>query len=213
MFLFQSGFVVLALLIAYASGLGAKTTWLGQDAGLWSAHWIGSGWGISLGGGIVLGGALFGLLLLMEQQEFAWLKRIDELLSQTLTQQLRQLNLVQLLLLATIAGIGEELCFRWAIQACLEWTLVARLPLAGAGWAWLLAAIVVSLTFGLLHAITPGYAIAVTIAGLIFATAAAFGLGIVGAIVAHALYDFLALLHLTGKLGRGPETRRADGEP
>jgi CAAX protease family protein len=87
-----------------------------------------------------------------------------------------------LALLSVAAGVGEEMLFRGVFQGASERWFGTGLGLA-----------VSSLLFGLLHPITPTY---VLIAGLLGAYLGALWIltgNLLVVIVAHALYDFLAL--------------------
>lgn len=96
-----------------------------------------------------------------------------------------------LVLIALLAGVGEELFFRGLLQPGLgRWIGV---------WP---AVILTSVVFGALHWITPAYAL---VAGLIGFYLGAFMVAsgnLLVPILMHALYDFLALRYL---LSRGRE--------
>ncbi len=89
-----------------------------------------------------------------------------------------------------VAGIGEEFLFRGAIQPLFErWT-------ASTGWGWLAGLILSNVIFGLLHCITPTYAVLAGLMGVYFgllldATGAP---NLLAPILAHGLYDYLAFL-------------------
>jgi uncharacterized protein len=91
---------------------------------------------------------------------------------------------------ALLAGVGEELLFRGVLQAkIVEWTS----PAAGL--------IIASLLFGAAHALSRLYFFLATVIGLYLGWFALLFGELVTPIVAHALYDFLALVYLsrTGK--------------
>ena len=90
-----------------------------------------------------------------------------------------------LALIALAAGVGEEMLFRGALQGALS-----RWLGPGAG---LTAA---SLLFGLLHPVTPGYVVIATAMGAYLGAVWMLNGNLLAVIVAHALYDFLALLIL-----------------
>jgi hypothetical protein len=97
----------------------------------------------------------------------------------------------ELALISIVAGIGEELLFRGVVQPLLiNWLGI------GAG---LTSA---SVIFGLLHSITPAYAVLATAIGAYFGWLAIATGGLLAPIVAHALYDFLALAYLVYVAGR-----------
>jgi membrane protease YdiL (CAAX protease family) len=94
-------------------------------------------------------------------------------------------TIFDLALLSIVAGIGEELLFRGVVQGVLDrWCGM---------WVALPAA---SVLFGLLHALTPTYAVLATVAGLYLGGVWIVTGNLLVVIVAHALYDFIALTYL-----------------
>ena len=89
---------------------------------------------------------------------------------------------LQLVLLAALAGFAEEILFRGVIQA----GLARVMPESG-------ALVVASAAFGLAHFITPTYAILAGLAGLYLGGLFLFQGSLVAPIVAHAVYDVVAL--------------------
>lgn len=91
----------------------------------------------------------------------------------------------QMLAISVLAGVGEELLFRGVLQPGLaDWI--------GPWGAWLLA----SVLFGAVHFISPGYVVYATLMGLYLGGLTMWQENLLPAIVCHALYDLLALLHL-----------------
>jgi membrane protease YdiL (CAAX protease family) len=102
-------------------------------------------------------------------------RRIKQLLVETLGQSLAACRWYDLLLLACVAGLGEELLFRGVLQP--------HLGLAGS-----------NILFGVAHSVSPTYAllaggIGVYLGWLFKATG-----NLLAPIVTHGLYDFLAFL-------------------
>jgi uncharacterized protein len=92
----------------------------------------------------------------------------------------------ELVLIAALAGLGEELLFRGVLQPALA----GHIP------AWLAAA-VVGAGFGLVHWITPTYALLAGLVGTYLGLLALVAENLLVPIVAHALYDLVALSLLT----------------
>jgi membrane protease YdiL (CAAX protease family) len=92
-----------------------------------------------------------------------------------------------LLLLATIAGVSEELLFRGVIQ-----------PWIAASWGYTAGLWLSNIIFGLVHAITPLYALLVTFVGvyLSLSMTVAEENNLLIPIIIHSLYDFLAFIAL-----------------
>jgi CAAX protease family protein len=99
-------------------------------------------------------------------------------------------SLVELAAIAVVAGVGEELLFRGVAQPLVaRWTT----PVAGL--------IIVSCIFGLFHAVSLLYFALAAVVGAYFGwLVLEFG-DLVEPIVAHSLYDFLALAYLTRHIG------------
>ncbi len=117
-----------------------------------------------------------------------WL--VDELFAQS--------GLAPLALVAALAGVGEELLFRGVVQWSVgHWTTP---------WVGLAVA---SLAFGALHALSTLYFLLATLIGAYFGwLMLQFG-DLVTPMVAHGLYDFLALAYLARR--RGPRRPGQDG--
>ncbi len=118
------------------------------------------------------------------------LRRIQHFSEQVIRPLLAPCTLLDLLGIAVLAGLGEEMLFRGVLQEAFT------------GWfnVWV-GVVVASLLFGVLHSITPTYAM---LAGLMGAYLGGIFLyadhNLLVVIIVHALYDFVVLLWLL----RGP---------
>jgi hypothetical protein len=102
-----------------------------------------------------------------------------------------QATIAQLALVAALAGVGEELLFRGVLQWLVgHWTT----PLWGVA--------VASLVFGALHALSKLYFLLATLIGVYFGWLVLWYGDLVTPMVAHGLYDFLALAYLARQGGR-----------
>jgi membrane protease YdiL (CAAX protease family) len=109
-------------------------------------------------------------------------------------------TLLDLLLVAVAAGIGEEVLFRGLIQSGLsEWFS-----------PWLALALC-SLLFGLCHFITPAYVVFAGIFGLLLGGLWMWQENLLAPIVAHAAYDFFALVYVLRL--KGPAKAPTDQPP
>jgi membrane protease YdiL (CAAX protease family) len=91
---------------------------------------------------------------------------------------------------AALAGFGEEALFRGVFQ---EW-LAHPMGLVG-------AIVVVSAVFGLLHAITPTYAIVAAALSIYLGAIAALSHSVLAPAIAHGLYDFVVMIDLVWASG------------
>jgi membrane protease YdiL (CAAX protease family) len=95
-------------------------------------------------------------------------------------------NVGQLAMVAVLAGVGEELLFRGVVQAKLiDWTSPA------------IGVVIASVLFGGMHALSKIYFVLATLIGLCFGWLAWHFHDLVAPIVAHTVYDFVALLYLS----------------
>jgi len=95
-------------------------------------------------------------------------------------------NVGQLALVALLAGVGEELLFRGVIQSLfVGWTT----PLVGLA--------VTSLLFGAAHALSKLYFLLATLISLCFGWLTLHYNDLVAPMVAHSVYDFVALVYLS----------------
>jgi membrane protease YdiL (CAAX protease family) len=150
----------------------------------------------------VLGGAatlpLLPLMYFLSRSHYPPLRRLMVEIDEVLVPFLSRLTVADFAVVAILAGFGEEGLFRGLLQGWLAENLS---PAAG-----LLAA---STLFGLLHFVTPAYAIIAGLLGLYLGILYLATGNLVVPIVVHALYDFLALLYLVRwRKGRG----RSNGE-
>jgi membrane protease YdiL (CAAX protease family) len=96
-----------------------------------------------------------------------------------------------LLLISILAGLGEETLFRGLMQ-----------PAIAAALGPLSAVIVTSVIFGMLHLITPLYALLGALIGAYWGWLALATDNLLVPIVVHALYDFIALEVMVRRLHR-----------
>jgi membrane protease YdiL (CAAX protease family) len=140
---------------------------------------------LAIGYGVVTAFPLFLAFLAVEQLPIAPIQKIQEAVLDTLGGYLAQCTWLELAILASLAGIGEEVLFRGFLMAWVE--------SLGGYWAGL---IVSSVAFGLMHAITWTYTLFACLAGAYFGWLfdATGERNLIPPIICHALYDFLAFV-------------------
>ncbi len=111
----------------------------------------------------------------------------------------RDCRFTELAVIAALAGIGEEMLFRGVIQAA-----VAQ-QIGGPRGVWL-GLLVAAVLFGLLHPVTPTYAVLAGSIGLYLGWLWLACGNLLLPIITHGVYDFLALLYLVQARGINEES-------
>jgi membrane protease YdiL (CAAX protease family) len=176
--LFEAGLVVAGILLG----------WL-----MTPPAWASIEWSVKSG----LLGALAALpmlaaLLFLRQLRAGSVGRLNRTVNVLLVPLFRGLSFWHFAVISALAGLGEELLFRGIMQELLaEWLGSAAAAIA-----------LTSVAFGAAHLITPLYGVlaaAVSVyLGWLFVQ---YGHNLLVPIMAHAVYDFVALLYLTGRSG------------
>lgn len=135
------------------------------------------GWGIAATGPMLLG---FAWLLRSKGSFAADIRRFFE---HVIRPVFGGWSVTQLAIISLLAGICEEALFRGALQGGLV-RLMGTVP----------ALLVASVAFGLAHPISKQYIIAATVVGLLLGELLMLTGNLLAPIVAHALYDFCALV-------------------
>ncbi len=140
---------------------------------------------VAIGWGLVATGPLLVALVLMERFPVGPLRGLREMTSEVILRMFGGASVVQLAAVAVAAGVGEELLFRGLVQAG-----VARF------FGLSVAVVAASVLFGLCHWLNATYAVLAMLAGAYFGLWMSATGNILTPIVAHAAYDFLALVYL-----------------
>jgi membrane protease YdiL (CAAX protease family) len=177
------------LAIVVEGGLAVLAVGIGWILG--RRPWAEIGWSIK---GLLWGCAatvpMAGLLVVLVKAPVAPLRRLLRLVDDFLTPLFRGCTLAEMAAIAALAGLGEELLFRGVLQASLADALGPK----HGPWIALAAA---SAAFAVCHWITPTYALLAGAIGLYLGGLWIASGNLLAPILAHALYDFLALVYLT----------------
>ena len=128
-------------------------------------------------------------LLVMDRFPFGPIQSVKDIAKDLIARMFRGASVLQLAVVSLAAGFGEELLFRGLAQAG-----VARL-IGGESGAWIALA-AVSVLFGVCHWLNTTYAVLAMLAGLYFGALLLLTGSLWTPIVAHAAYDFVALIYL-----------------
>jgi membrane protease YdiL (CAAX protease family) len=177
--LVQGGMILAAIGLAWLFELDLWL-WMRWDGGTWLWSFLGVT-------------PLIAMFLIMNRWPVGPLRKIKSLLLGVIGPSLAACRWYDLLLLAALAGLGEEWLFRGVIQLGLAAWL--------GPWAGL---VVAAMLFGLLHAVTPAYAVLAGLIGLYLG-----GLmvwwdppNLTVPIVIHAVYDWVAFVVLRAEYRR-----------
>ena len=140
---------------------------------------------VGVGWGLVAALPMLAAFFVMQRWPIGPLAGLKEFSEKTIRPMMQPLSKVDMLGISCLAGLGEEMLFRGLAQDLIA----THIPL---GWA----IVVASLLFGLVHAMTPTYFVLASLAGGYLGWVYAMTGDIAAPIVAHAVYDFVALLVL-----------------
>jgi membrane protease YdiL (CAAX protease family) len=146
---------------------------------------------IAFARGVAVAAVMLVVFFVVYRLPFAEFRRLREQVEWLVLQLFPRGNLAQFALVALLAGIGEELLFRGVIQTLLiRWTS----PMTGL--------IIGSLLFGLAHSLSRLYFVLAFIIGLLMGWLTLHYTDLTAPIVAHAVYDFVALAYLAKQAQR-----------
>lgn len=191
------------LAVVFEGGLGVAALALGWWLAcppLETLRWTPAAFGVGAAAALPMMGLLAATVRFRVWPFSDVLRVVDELLVPLF----RDCRVLDLAVIAILAGLGEEMLFRGVLQ---EW--VARW-VAGPSGAWIGLA-VAAVLFGLAHAITPSYVVLAGLMGLYLGWVWIASGNLLAPIVTHAVYDFLALVYLVK--WRRPPTITHDEAP
>ena len=175
---------------------------LGWLTGLWSWNDLAEGFRqipslLSLARGVLATLPMLVMLVVVLKASGKAFRRMRTFLQQGLLPHIRNSSLPALLCLSLAAGLGEEWLFRGMFQkGLLSWW---GLPVP-------LAILIVAVIFGACHWITHLYFLLATITGIYLGWLYQDSGSLVEPVLAHALYDFIALVVITrGDIEAGSE--------
>lgn len=141
---------------------------------------------------------LLGLLLACERVQWRPVQDVRGVLDDLIVPMFKTWSWVELAGISFLAGVGEELLFRGVLQAAMaEWTgdFLPHSPAGKMVGDWIALA-GVAILFGMLHAVNAAYAVLATLMGLYLGWLWIVTGNLAVPIVAHGVYDFLALAYL-----------------
>ena len=167
---------------------------LGWLTGLWSWNDLAEGFRqfpslISLALGVVATLPMLIMLVAVLNASGEAFRRMRRFLQDGLLPHIRNSSLPALLCLSLAAGLGEEWLFRGMLQqGLLSWWDGMPVPLG---------ILIVAVIFGACHWITHLYFLLATLTGIYLGWLYQYSGSLVEPVLAHALYDFIALVVIT----------------
>lgn len=168
---FEAGLVGLAVVLGWWTGY--------RPFALVRVAWEALAWGVVATAPLILG------LWWCTRTRQPALARLMEEVEGRLVPLFARSSYFELAMISLVAGIGEEGLFRGVIQRALAAHLYPSIGLLAA-----------SVLFGLGHTITPAYGLVAGLIGLYLGALFVASGNLLPPIVAHALYDFVALVYL-----------------
>ncbi len=190
--LFEGGLIVLAVAIAWLFGRrplpGVELTW---EA--WPDNAVALGWGLAATAPMVIG------LIILDRCPVGPFAELHRFVQEKIAPLFAGMTVVEMGLVSLAAGFGEEMLFRGLLQpAMADWI--------GPPYGVWIGLIVAALVFGVCHWVTTTYALLAALMGVYFGVLLITTDSLLPPIVAHALYDFFALLYLV-------RWKRSESEP
>jgi len=174
---FEASLFFIAVAVGWMLGLETTT--------LVHFNWQGVLWGVVAAAPLIVG------FFVLQVAPIRSVQTLNLRVRRLLVPLLRPASLVQIVAICVFAGLGEEMLFRAVMQQGLQSWFV---PMAGVTAGVVIALVVTALCFGIAHAMTPLYAIVAGLIGLYFGIVWLWTDNLLAPILAHALYDFVAIL-------------------
>lgn len=174
-FLVGATFEGALIVVAFVGAFITQTPLLTQLRGTWQ----------DVVAALIVTAAMIPFAFLTRAARSGPLARIREIIEQHLVPLFGNCTWDELLALALLAGVGEELLFRGWLQV---WLTGYMGPIG--------ALVTASVLFGAVHAVTRAYAVLATLIGALLGALLIWSDGVLAPILVHALYDFVALLVL-----------------
>lgn len=130
-------------------------------------------------------------LLAVRLMPWHWSRQLWRIPMRLIGPALKASPLGSIVAIALMAGFSEELLFRGFLESWIG------------SWHWLAGLILPNLLFGLLHSVTPAYAICAFFAGLYFSCLQQFSseISLLSLVTTHAFYDLIALFWIAHEAG------------
>ncbi|MCH8963087.1 MAG: CPBP family intramembrane metalloprotease [Bacteroidetes bacterium] len=137
------------------------------------------------GFGLLASVPMLGGLVWVVRSQWPPLARFRGTIDEVVTPLFANCTMMDLVVISALAGLGEEVLFRGVMQTALAGAVGLSLAVA-----------FTSIVFGLAHFISVTYAVYATVVGVYLGVLLIVFGNLLAPVVAHAAYDFLALVYL-----------------
>ncbi len=198
--------------VLFEGGLALVALAIGWVVGHWpleSVQWTSEklpGNGIATLVGLAAVAPLAVGLLVVNRFPIGPFSRLKEIVDRVVVPLFSRTTVFELAMISLVAGIGEELLCRGLIQEGLSKAF-------GPPYGIVIGLAVGSIIFGACHWITRTYAILATLVGVYFGLLFILTGNLLAPVVAHAAYDFCALVYLVKWSGAAGPPRIEKGGP
>jgi membrane protease YdiL (CAAX protease family) len=158
---------------------------------------------VDLGWGIIAALPLLAGFWGLSKSRWRPFARIMQVLDEMFVPLFRQCGMLEMAVIALLAGLGEEMLFRGIVQSWVA-------DKVGGDYGRGIGLVAAAAIFGLLHGVTPAYAMLAGGVGLYLGAIWLATGNLLTPIAGHALYDFLAFVYLV--YGRKPKAASQGGE-
>lgn len=132
---------------------------------------------------------MLGLIAIIQLFPLKSVRELSSLVDEQLIPMFKEKDLKALAVTAAAAGIGEEILFRWTIQTGFAEGLDVSYAII---WGIAIASVV----FGLMHWLTPAYAVIATLISVYLGIQLWVTESLLSVIITHGVYDFVMLVYL-----------------
>jgi hypothetical protein len=126
------------------------------------------------------------------------LVEFKKVISSTVVPMFEGLSILEVAAISVAAGLGEELLFRGLVQGGLQGWM-------GEPYGWAFGLAVASAAFGICHWLNATYAVITAVIAIHLGVVFLLVDDLAAPIVAHALFDFVAILYLTRETRSPPD--------
>jgi len=150
-------------------------------------------WSSLLVWGVVATFPMLAYLLVFHFWTPAFFRPMQQFVDTKLKPLFKNSSVLELLVLSLLAGICEELFFRWCLQGGITSVLEGQI---GATPAMIVGLVVASIIFGGCHWVNASYGITTMLVGAYLGLTMVWTSSWIVPAIAHALFDFVALIYI-----------------